>query len=64
MLEYHMSYDCELMYNIEILVHNVVKNVVKNSDHSHTAHFIRMPQSYTVDVCSVRSPRIWNLSVS
>ena len=26
MLEYHMSYDCELMYNIEILVHNVVIN--------------------------------------
>ena len=25
MLEYHMSYDCELMYNIDILVHNVVK---------------------------------------
>ena len=27
MLEYHMSYDYELMYNIEILVRNVVKNV-------------------------------------
>ena len=26
MLEYHMSYDYELMYNIEILVRNVVKN--------------------------------------
>ena len=25
MLEYHMSYDYELMYNIEILVPNVVK---------------------------------------
>ena len=25
MLEYHMSYDYELMYNIEILVRNVVK---------------------------------------
>ena len=25
MLEYHMSYDYKLMYNIEILVRNVVK---------------------------------------
>ena len=28
MLEYHMSYDYELMYNIEILVRNVEKNAL------------------------------------
>ena len=32
MLEYHMSYEWELMYNIEILVHNVVKKMLHYID--------------------------------